>query len=70
MTMTLETINEDFPKFWRSISANGVLDAAMKEWTVSYNASKSLPSQPSALREATKKLVRVVTKFPQFLKEA
>jgi hypothetical protein len=39
MTLELESIEETFPAFWESIGAERVRDAAMKEWSVSHNAS-------------------------------
>ena len=40
MQMRVETIEQDFPKFWDWIGAEGDLDAAMTEWTVRHNATE------------------------------
>ena len=37
VTMNLETISEDFPKFLEMIGAEGDIDAALAEWTVPHN---------------------------------
>jgi len=39
MTFSLETADKDFNEFWNRISAEGDLQAALKEWHVNYNAS-------------------------------
>lgn len=41
MQVTLENAQTDFPNFWDRIGAEGDLNAAMAEWTVKHNASKS-----------------------------
>jgi hypothetical protein len=41
MTIALERIDEAFPAFWEWIGARGDLDAAMGEWTVRHNESRS-----------------------------
>ena len=53
LTVRLENIEEDFPKFWGKIDAEGDLNAAMDEWhakhndigTVVRNASAAIASQ-------------------------
>jgi hypothetical protein len=37
--VSIETANTDFAVFWQLIGAQGDLEAAMKEWTINYNAS-------------------------------
>lgn len=37
VAIALEDIHDDFPRFWRWISAEGDLDAAMREWDVHHN---------------------------------
>jgi len=39
MTFSLENADKDFKKFWNRISAEGDLQAALKEWDVNYNSS-------------------------------
>ncbi len=41
MTLHVETMADDFPRFWHWIGAAGDLNAAMTEWTVRHNATKS-----------------------------
>lgn len=41
MTMRLENIKEDFPKFWSLIGAEGDLEAALAEFDIKYNKTKS-----------------------------
>lgn len=45
MTMRLETIDADFPRFWDWIGAEGDLEAAKAEWGQRYNAT---PQEKSA----------------------
>ena len=40
MTIGLETIATDFPRFWNWIGAKGDLAAAMAEWQLRHNATK------------------------------
>lgn len=42
MTIHLENIREDFPRFWESIGARGDLEAAVRELEIHYNQSKNL----------------------------
>ncbi|MBT8120700.1 MAG: hypothetical protein KJN89_13385 [Gammaproteobacteria bacterium] len=37
--VSIETVTTDFPRFWKMIDAKGDLDQAIKEWSISYNAS-------------------------------
>ena len=37
--ISLETVSEDFTKFWNEIGAEGNLKLALEEWDVNYNAS-------------------------------
>jgi len=39
MQISLETINQDYSAFWKTIGAEGDIDKAMQEWNISYNAS-------------------------------
>ncbi|MDN5744085.1 MAG: hypothetical protein L0H31_03070 [Nocardioidaceae bacterium] len=50
MTVDLETIETDFPVFLDRIGAEGDLDAAIGEWSVRHNASKT-PSEISPSSE-------------------
>ena len=40
MTMQVETMQTDFPRFWDRIGATGDLPAALAEWTLHHNATK------------------------------
>ncbi len=40
MEFRLESAKEDFTRFWDFVGAQGNLEAAQREWDVSYNASK------------------------------
>ena len=40
MQMKVETMEQDFPKFWDWIGAKGDLAAATTEWTVRHNATE------------------------------
>jgi hypothetical protein len=40
MTLHVETMHTDFPRFWDRIGATGDLAAALTEWTVHHNATK------------------------------
>lgn len=42
MTIHLENIREDFPRFWEWIGAEGDLDAALRHWNIRYNQSENL----------------------------
>jgi hypothetical protein len=46
MTMHVETMDTDFPKFWHWIKAKGDLDAAMAEWQVRHNPTKPPAAKP------------------------
>jgi len=39
MAVHLETVEQDFARFWQAIDAEGDLQAALAEWRVKYNAS-------------------------------
>ncbi len=44
--VNLETVDDDFPEFWRWIGAVGDLDAALDEWTVRHNATGDRSRSP------------------------
>ncbi|MEZ4805918.1 MAG: hypothetical protein R2815_00395 [Flavobacteriales bacterium] len=46
MDFALETAQEDFKKFWVWIGAEGDLDAALAEWTITHNATKERAPEP------------------------
>jgi hypothetical protein len=45
ITMWLHDINDPFRQFWRSIGAEGDLEAAIAEWEIHHNATKSWNSK-------------------------
>lgn len=74
MTFALESAKQDFANFWSLIGAEGDLPAALAEWNTAYNATATPPPpQPdhrSFAVRAAHKSVRIVRKFPDFLKRA
>ena len=40
MSIDLENIDVDFPKFWKFIKAEGKLDLALTEFSIKHNASR------------------------------
>ena len=67
MTMNLETIQEDFPEFWKWIGAEGDLSAAMAEWNTPKNISGTTPN---VVRAWFSKTQRIIHKLPEFLRES
>ncbi|MBE9167464.1 hypothetical protein IQ238_07980 [Pleurocapsales cyanobacterium LEGE 06147] len=72
MSFALENAKEDFQKFWNFIGAEGDIEAALSEFDITYNASPQpeVKKQKTFLTKATQKLTRVVTKLPDFIKNA
>jgi len=78
MEFRLESADEDFREFWDRIGAEGSLSSSLQEWNRKYNASdpEEAPEEDSeedslALPiRAAKKAVRVVRKFPHFVRAA
>ncbi len=67
MDFALENAENDFPRFWDHISAEGDLKAALTEFKIKYNASKPLLSKIFTNRYIMKPL-RVIKHFPSFVK--
>jgi hypothetical protein len=40
LDMALETMTDDFPRFWEWIGATGDFDAAMREWSIKRNLNE------------------------------
>ena len=40
LTVHLETVSDDFPRFWQAIGAEGDLAAALAEFRINYNADR------------------------------
>jgi hypothetical protein len=73
ITVELESIKNDFPRFWRLISAEGDLEAALREFELTYNASPAPRVRTHANRtllRLTRKIARVIAGFPSFLRQA
>jgi hypothetical protein len=74
MTISLESIKEDFETFWNRIGAEGDLSAALNEWDLAYNASNSDAAPPPKKKpfivRLTGKLSRICTGLPEYLKNA
>ena len=73
MNFSLENAKEDFGIFWQRIGAEGNLTAALDEWERAYNTSdrplNKVTTKPVSTRLA-EKAVRLVTKFPSYLRNA
>jgi hypothetical protein len=55
MTIRLESVQDDFARFWKEISAEGDLNAALAEWDVRYNATReAVPPTASILQSRPK----------------
>lgn len=67
MKISLETINEEFPVFWKKIGAEGDLCAAMDEWSIPQNASKP---PFSSSRSLARKAARAIRGLPEYLRRA
>ena len=59
MTVRLETIGEDFPRFWEWIGAEGDLAAAMAEWETQHNPTPERRRRP-LLTRAVGKIQRAI----------
>ncbi len=67
MTINIEDIKTEFPKFWELIGAEGDLDAAIVEFDKMHNSSKKR-ILPEGISKVLKKLQRIIVKFPNYLK--
>ena len=67
MNVNLESIKEDFVRFWERIGAEGDRSAALAEFDVRHNAS---PKEPSKARRRYQKARRVIKALPEFLRDA
>lgn len=74
MEFRLESAEDNFREFWNRIGAEGDLSAALQEWGQKYNASdleEDPEAEPSPLPiRVAKKAVRVMQKFPRFVRTA
>ncbi len=56
MDFWLENAQEDFPKFWQLIEAEGELEAALAEFATCYNASNNNEVKPRLFRRMLQKI--------------
>ena len=70
MTIRLESVQEDFRRFWGRIGATGPLETAVQEWERRHNKSEEIEVQNSLPARAARKVGRLVYKLPQFVKDA
>ena len=71
MTISLETIDEDFRTFWEYIGAEGDLEAACEELRIKHNATGQKPEKLLWSELAPKlleKIARIMKHLPDFLK--
>jgi len=78
MRFSLENAESDFRDFWRLISAEGDLNAAIRVWAVRHNASEvpaiapeTLPSRERSRNPASRaagKVLRALRALPQFFR--
>jgi hypothetical protein len=72
MEIHLETIDQDFRKFWELINAKGDLNAALEELKMNYN-TRTMPQnnqRMNIVHRAVLKLKRLLVKLPGFIKDA
>lgn len=67
MTFRLENAEEDLPKFWSLIQGEGDFDAAKEAFANSANTSEQ---SARVQNEPLGKIVRIIKKFPSFLRNA
>ena len=80
LTVELETIEQGFAAFWQAIGAEGDLDAALEEFGVQYNSTKTLRARQQKrtaedtprgfLVRAARKLERLIVKLPSYIRNA
>jgi len=72
MIFTLENAREDFQVFWKLIGAKGELSAAIAEWDITYNDSKSrsYKKYKGLIYRYLSKAMRILFKLPKFIKNA
>jgi len=75
MEFRLERAADDFRRFWEQISAEGDLEAALREFAIPHNASVlkaevAKPPRSTLPIRAVQKCGRIVAKLPEFLKRA
>ena len=71
MDFSLETAKDDFREFWKNIGAQGDLEAALREFDTTHNASvPEVSEQASVPKQILKKIVRISRTLPDFLKSA
>ncbi len=78
MEFRIENAREDFQRFWEFIGAEGDLQAALAEFETAYNSGAAFAARKEAQHRHDgrlsvriwRKAVRLLRKFPHFLREA
>jgi len=73
MVFKLENAKADFERFWKAIGAEGDPSAALREWDIRYNRSTSssvTAFTPLLLSRSAKKISRIISKLPAYIKSA
>ena len=64
MNVAVETAEADFPRFWSWISAEGDLNAAMREWTVRHDTDRVRLRGRQRARDAALRIWRAIRPAP------
>jgi len=70
LTFELPQAVDSFTNFWDRIGAQGDLDAALAEWQLPYNDRLNELQDQTTIRGALRKLKRLTSQLPEFLKNA
>ena len=74
MRFSMENAAHDFRRFWSLIGAEGDLEAAVRDWSVPYNASRTdaerSAAEPGGAARAARKLQRIIRTLPAYLRDA
>lgn len=74
MRFSMENAAHDFRRFWSLVGAEGDLEAAVTDWSVPYNASRTAAERsaadPRRAARAARKLQRIIRTLPAYLRDA
>lgn len=72
LEVNLETIDRDFTEFWKSIGAQGNIEAAIAEFNVTHNSTKEIQEKmrQNPLLRKINKIERIIAKFPRYINDA
>ena len=70
MTFYLAHHTRDFPLFWNQISAKGDLITALQEWEIPYNKIGEEKTNKKPVLRGYEKIKRIISRLPEFLKNA